>query len=114
VASAVFRTDPDGVAPTFHGQVHMAAGLANFVLFLVVLPAAAFAFRRSPERRRLVAPTILIFLVAAVTFLLLPLWGQSYLGLGQRVFVGACISWQMLVAGQATRAELAEAKAASA
>lgn len=105
LASAVFRTDADGAPPTFHGQAHMAAGVANFVLLLIALPAAALAFRRSPAQRPLVAPTMLIWLVAAVTFLLLPLWAQSYLGVGQRVFVGACVLWLALVGWRATRAE---------
>lgn len=103
--SAIFRTDPHGGAPTFHGQVHLAAGLATFGLFVVTLPIAASSFRKAATWRALVIPTLALWSIALATFLTTPVWSRSYLGLGQRLFVATCLIWEILVAARALGAD---------
>jgi hypothetical protein len=120
--SAAFHTDRTGAKTTMHGNIHNGAGLAAFLLILVAMITAAYRFRHEPKWRSHAAPTTALAALGVVTFVLIPLLGDSHFGLAQRLFVGTFVAWILTTAAHArnlstaehaTRASLPDAKRAT-
>jgi len=91
--SAVFQTDADGAPSTVHGTIHIALGLASFILVIASMTACSVAYLRSGSHRGLgVASAIWagVQLGAIVLTFLLP---DSLFGVGQRAILAVAISW---------------------
>ena len=101
--SAVFQTDADGATSTLHGTIHIALGIASFVLVIGAISASAVACLRSEAWRRFgiasVVWAMVAFAAVALTFTL----PDSLFGIGQRSFLSAAICWMLVTAALAIR-----------
>jgi hypothetical membrane protein len=97
VVSAIFHTNGNRPATT-HSQIHMAAGISTFILFVVAIFLSSRSFRDDPAWQRLARPTLVWGIVAVITFFLIPILGNTYFGLAQRIFAASWISWAIVIA----------------
>lgn len=83
-----------GTRPSIHNML----GLGAFVLTIMVMFGASRAFRKEARWHRMAIPTLVWAFAALGTFFLVPIMGESLLGLAQRIFVATTFSWYLLVA----------------
>ena len=95
--SAFVHADGQNVTTTTHGQIHQAVGIVTFVLMIAGMFALVRPFRRDVAFRVLATPTLAWAFVAVGGFFLLPLSGNAYFGVAQRVFLGIILSWALTV-----------------
>jgi hypothetical protein len=88
---------------TTHGQIHQAVGIATFVLMIAGMFALVRPFRNDPRFQRLATPTLVWALAAAAGFFLMPLAGDAYFGVAQRIFLAIVLSWTLTAAAQGLR-----------
>lgn len=111
--SAGFQTDPDGATASFHGQVHMVAGVTTFLVLVATIAASSISFRRTPSWRWFSIPSMIWAVIAFATFFLVPTMPDAYFGVAQRIFVGTCLAWMILAAALASRAPATDAETAA-
>ena len=95
--AAAFHADGDGPT-TLHGQIHVTASLISFVLMIAAMFVCSRRFRLDPAWRRLALPTLVWAFITVGAFFLIPALGDAYMGLGQRIFIAAWLSWLITVA----------------
>jgi Protein of unknown function (DUF998) len=96
----------DGSGPTTtHGRIHQFAGVATFLLIIAAMFSLIRAFRRDPAWQQIATPTLVWALTAVVGFFLIPISGNAYFGVAQRVLLATFISWQLTVSLYAHRTE---------
>ena len=88
----------DGSGPTTtHGQIHKAVGIVTFILITAAMFSLVRAFRRDPVWRPLATPTLAWALTAVACFFLIPISGNAYFGVAQRIMLATFISWQLTI-----------------
>jgi hypothetical protein len=96
----------DGSGPTTtHGQIHKLAGIATFILITAAMFSLVRAFRRDPAWRQMATPTLAWALTAVASFFLIPISGNAYFGVAQRIMLATFISWQLTISVYAHRTE---------
>jgi Protein of unknown function (DUF998) len=103
--SAFVHADGPNAPTTTHGQIHQSVGIATFVLMIAGMFALGRSLRRDPAWHPIARPTRLWAFGAVVGFLLIPLSGSAYFGLGQRIFLAVLLSWALAISLYARRAE---------
>jgi hypothetical protein len=83
---------------TTHGQIHQAVGIVTFVLMIAGMFALVRPFRRDAHFAALATPTLVWAAAAVGGFFLIPLSGNAYFGVAQRIFLGIILSWALTVA----------------
>lgn len=63
------------------------------------------AFRRDPAWRPIATPTLAWALTAVASFFLVPISGNAYFGVAQRIMLATFISWQLTITLYAHRTE---------
>jgi hypothetical protein len=88
----------DGSGPTTtHGQIHQFVGIATFILIIAAMFSLVRAFRRDPVCRPIATPTLAWALTAVASFFLVPISGNAYFGVAQRIMLATFISWQLTI-----------------
>jgi hypothetical protein len=88
----------DGSGPTTtHGQIHKVVGIATFILITAAMFSLVRAFRRDPVWRQMATPTLAWALAAVASFFLIPISGNAYFGVAQRIMLATFISWQLTI-----------------
>ena len=96
----------DGSGPTTtHGRIHQFVGIATFILIVAAMFSLVRAFRRDPAWHPIATPTLAWALTAAASFFLIPISGNAYFGVAQRIMLGTFISWQLTISLYAHRTE---------
>jgi hypothetical protein len=96
----------DGSGPTTtHGQIHQLVGVATFILIVAAMFSLVRAFRRDPSWRPIATPTLAWALTALASFFLVPISGNAYFGVAQRIMLAVFISWQLTISLYAHRTE---------
>jgi hypothetical protein len=96
----------DGSNPTTtHGQIHQFVGIATFILIVAAMFSLVRPFRRDPAWRPIATPTLACALTAVASFFLIPISGNAYFGVAQRVMLATFISWQLTISLYAHRTE---------
>jgi hypothetical protein len=96
----------DGSGPTTtHGKIHQLVGIATFILIIAAMFSLVRVFRRDPAWRPIGTPTLAWALTAVASFFLVPISGNAYFGVAQRVMLATFISWQLTVSVFAQRTE---------
>jgi hypothetical protein len=96
----------DGSGPTTtHGQIHKLAGIATFILITAAMFSLIRAFRRDPAWRPIATPTLAWALIAVASFFLIPISGNAYFGVAQRIMLATLISWLLTISLYAHREE---------
>jgi Protein of unknown function (DUF998) len=94
----------DGSGPTTtHGQIHKLAGIATFILITATMFSLIRAFRRDPVWHQMGTPTLAWALTAVASFFLVPISGNAYFGVAQRIMLATFISWQLTISLYAHR-----------
>jgi len=83
---------------TTHGQIHQGVGVATFILLIAGMFSLVRPFRRDPRFHALATPTLIWGLCAIGGFFAIPLSGNAYFGVAQRVFLAIILSWALTVA----------------
>ena len=95
-ALAFFPDDPVGAPPTNHGLFHLVAAILSFLAVLLATLLLTVALSRLWHERLAVALLTAIWLVAALSLLLLVFGGfkpESLGGLYERLFLGFELLW---------------------
>jgi hypothetical protein len=96
----------DGSGPTTtHGQIHKLVGIATFILITTAMFSLIRAFRRDTVWQQLATPTLVWALTAVAAFFLIPISGNAYFGVAQRIMLATFISWQLTISLYAHRTE---------
>jgi hypothetical protein len=95
VSAFVHADGPHGT--TTHGQIHQAVGIATFILMIAGMFAVVRAFRHDHRYRVLATPTLAWAAAAVGGFFLIPLSGNAYFGVAQRIFLAIILSWALMV-----------------
>jgi Protein of unknown function (DUF998) len=96
----------DGSGPTTtHGRIHQFVGIATFILIIAAMFSLVRAFRRDPIWRPIATPTLAWALAAVASFFLVPISGNAYFGVAQRIMLATFISWQLTISLYAHRTE---------
>ena len=90
---------------TTHGRIHQFVGIATFILIIAAMFSVVRAFRRDPAWSRIATPTLAWALTAVASFLLVPISGNAYFGVSQRVMLATFISWQLTISLYSHRSE---------
>jgi hypothetical protein len=94
----------DGSGPTTtHGRIHQLIGIATFILMIAGMFSLVRAFRRDPAWRSLATPTLAWALAGVAGFLLIPISGNAYFGVAQRIFLAVLLSWALTLSLRASR-----------
>ena len=102
--SAFVHADGSSTTTT-HGQIHQFVGIATFILIIAAMFSLVRAFRRDPAWRPIATPTLAWALTAVASFFLVPISGDAYFGVAQRVMLATFISWQLTISLYAHRTE---------
>jgi hypothetical protein len=104
--SAFVHADPStSTITTTHGQIHKLAGIATFILIIAAMFLLVRTFRADPAWRPLATLTRLWAFAALASFFLIPVSGDAYFGLAQRILIGTSLSWLLTTSLYAHRAE---------
>jgi hypothetical membrane protein len=96
----------DGAGPTTtHGRIHQFVGIATFILIIAAMFSLVRAFRRDKAWRPIATPTLAWALTAVASFFLIPISGNAYFGVAQRVMLATFVSWQLTISLYAHRTE---------
>jgi hypothetical protein len=95
--SAVVHTDGTN-GTTLHGQAHQIAGISSFVLVIAAMFVSSRRFKRDPDWQPLARPTWVWATCAIAAFFLIPILGDGYFGLAQRIFIATWLSWLLVIA----------------
>jgi hypothetical protein len=96
----------DGSGPTTtHGQIHQFVGITTFILIIAAMFSLVRALRRDPAWRPIATPTLAWALTAVASFFLVPISGNAYFGVAQRIMLATFISWQLTISLYAHRTE---------
>jgi hypothetical protein len=96
----------DGSGPTTtHGQIHQFVGVATFIFIVAAMFSLVRAFRRDPFWRPIATPTLAWALTALASFFLVPISGNAYFGVAQRIMLAVFITWQLTISLYAHRTE---------
>jgi uncharacterized protein DUF998 len=106
--SAFVHADGSNTTTT-HGQIHQFVGIATFILIVAAMFSLVRPFRRDPSWHPLATPTLAWALTAVASFFLVPISGNAYFGVAQRVMLATFISWQLTTSLYAHRTEHREA-----
>jgi Protein of unknown function (DUF998) len=88
----------DGSGPTTtHGEIHKFVGIATFILIIAAMFSLLGAFRRDPTWRPIARPTLAWAVTAVAGFFLVPISGNAYFGVAQRIMLATFISWQLTI-----------------
>lgn len=90
---------------TTHGRIHQAVGIATFILIIAAMFSLVRAFRRDADWQPLATPTLIWAFAGIGGFFLIPISGNAYFGVAQRIFLGVLLGWQVAVSLHAHRAE---------
>jgi hypothetical protein len=85
-------------ASTTHGHIHQTLGIVTFVLMIASMFAMVRPFRRDPRFRPLATPTLAWAIAAIGGFFLIPISGNAYFGVAQRIFLATILSWALTIA----------------
>lgn len=102
--SAFVHADGNGPTTT-HGRIHQFVGIATFILIIAAMFSLVRAFRRDPAWRTIATPTLAWAITAVASFFLVPISGNAYFGVAQRVMLATFISWQLTISLYAHRTE---------
>lgn len=103
--SAFVHADPSAATrTTTHGQIHILAGIATFVLIISAMFALVRVLRRDEHWHSFGRATLVWAVVAVLAFLSIPTMDAAYFGLAQRIFLGVLLSWCLAAAIYAQRA----------
>jgi hypothetical membrane protein len=96
----------DGSGPTTtHGQIHKFVGIATFILITAAMFSLVRALRGDPAWRPMATPTLAWAITAVAAFFLIPISGNAYFGVAQRIMLATFISWQLTISVSARRTE---------
>jgi Protein of unknown function (DUF998) len=88
----------DGSGPTTtHGRIHQFVGIGTFILIIAAMFSLIRALRRDPAWRPIATPTLAWALAAVASFFLVPISGNAYFGVAQRIMLATFISWQLTI-----------------
>jgi hypothetical protein len=97
VISGFAETNAPGESASTHSRIHEAAGIATFLLLIVVMYGLVLPFRRDARWSALSLPTLGWSVAATGGFFLIPILGDARFGLAQRTFVVIWLSWLFVV-----------------
>jgi len=101
----------DGSGPTTtHGRIHQFVGIATFILMIAGMFSLVRAFRRDPAWRSVAMPTFVWALAGVAGFFLIPISGNAYFGVAQRIFLAVLLSWALTLSLRAIRLPATEAE----
>ncbi|MGZ4416145.1 MAG: DUF998 domain-containing protein [Gaiellaceae bacterium] len=92
-------------ATTTHGRIHQFVGVATFILIIAAMFSLVRAFGRDPAWRPIATPTFAWAVTAVACFFLIPISGNAYFGVAQRIMLATFISWQLTISLYAHRTE---------
>jgi hypothetical membrane protein len=95
VVAGVFVTDPHGQVKTFHGAMHFAAAVA---MFFVAVPAGGLAMSRWLRGSRWLSRYSALTGIATPLLFIATVMSGHYLGLTERVVIGAELAWLTVLA----------------
>jgi hypothetical membrane protein len=104
--SGIFHTNADNAPSTTESDIHMVAGITVFLSMVVAMFVFAWRFRRDPRWRSFARPTLIWAVAGAVTFLLIPLVGDPWFGLAQRLQIATWLSWLLVTSLRARHLDL--------
>lgn len=88
--SGVFHTE---MGSGMHPSIHNTLGLVAFVFSITAMFLASHSFKGQGAWHSMARPTRLWAFVALGAFFLVPILGEDWLGLTQRIFVATLFSW---------------------
>ena len=101
----------DGSGPTTtHGRIHQFVGIATFILMIAGMFSLVRPLRRDPAWRSAAMPTLAWALAAVAGFFLIPISGNAYFGIAQRIFLAVLLSWALTISLRASRLPATQAE----
>ena len=96
VVSGLVDAAPDNAPATTANDVHQLAGMLGFLAVIAAMFVFARRFRRDPAWRSYARPTLAWAIVAAATFVSIPLAPDAWFGVAQRAHIAAWMSWMIV------------------
>jgi hypothetical protein len=94
----------DGAGPTTtHGRIHQLVGIATFILMIAGMFSLVRPLRRDRAWHSFATPTLVWAVAGVAGFFLIPISGNAYFGVAQRIFLGILLSWALTISLRATR-----------
>ncbi len=88
--SGIFHTEMgSGTQPSLHNTL----GLLAFIVSIAAMFTASRTFRTVPQWQSMARPTLIWAIAALGTFFLVPMLGETALGLAQRIFAATLFTW---------------------